>query len=85
MERSNARITDPATVDVSRGWCRVMGLVVMSLFLVCGLVVGNIAVIDAFEERQEENARRAQLGKPLRTRKRRRKTLADLAGANAPP
>jgi hypothetical protein len=85
VERSNARITDPATVDVSRGWCRVMGLVVMSLFLVCGLVVGNIAVIDAFEERQEENARRAQLGKPLRTRKRRRKTLADLAGANAPP
>ncbi|MDA8400705.1 MAG: hypothetical protein M0008_11825 [Actinomycetota bacterium] len=85
MERSNARIKDPATVDVSRGWCRVMGLVVMSLFLVCGLVVGNIAVIDAFEERQEENARRAQLGKPLRTRKRRRKTLTDLAGANAPP
>ncbi|MHB8290123.1 MAG: hypothetical protein ACYDEY_12980 [Acidimicrobiales bacterium] len=62
-----------------------MGLVAMSLFLVCGLVVGNIAVIDAFEERQEENARREQLGKPLRTRKRRRKTLADLAGANAPP
>ncbi len=85
VERSNARIKDPATVDVSRGWCRVMGLVVMSLFLVCGLVVRNIAVIDAFEERQEENARRAQLGKPLRTRKRRRKTLTDLAGANAPP
>ena len=62
-----------------------MGLVAMSLFLVCGLVVGNIAVIDAFEERQEENARRAQLGKPLRTRKRQRKTLADPAGANAPP
>ena len=24
-ERSNARIKDPATIDVARGWCRVMG------------------------------------------------------------
>ncbi|MHB8263829.1 MAG: hypothetical protein ACYDGY_08815 [Acidimicrobiales bacterium] len=84
MERSNARIKDPATVDVSRGWCRLMGVSAMSLFLGCAVVVRNLAVIDAFEERQVENARRAQLGKPLRTRKRRRKTLADLADANAP-
>ncbi len=85
VERSNSRIRDPATTDISRGWCRLMGLAPMSLFLACGLVVANLAVIDAFEERQADNARRALLGKPLRTRKRRRKTLADLAGANAPP
>ena len=85
VERSNSRIKDPATTDISRGWCRLMGLAPMSLFLACGLVVANLAVIDAFEERRAENARRAQLGKPPRTRKRRRKTLGDLAGANAPP
>ncbi|MHB8497736.1 MAG: hypothetical protein ACYDES_07030 [Acidimicrobiales bacterium] len=85
VERSNSRIKDPATTDISRGWCQVMGLAPMSLFLACGLVVANLAVIDAFEERQVDNARRAQLGRPPRTRKRRRKTLGDLAGANAPP
>ena len=37
-ERSNARIKDPATIDVARGWCRVMGLTPMTLFLVpCSL------------------------------------------------
>ena len=85
VERSNARIKDPATIDISRGWCRLIGLAPMSLFLACSLIVANLAVIDAFEERQAENARRAQLGKPPRTRKRRRKTLGDLAAANAPP
>ena len=32
-ERANARIKDPATIDVARGWCRVMGLVPMTLWL----------------------------------------------------
>ncbi len=27
VERSNARIKDPAAIDVDKGWCRVMGLV----------------------------------------------------------
>ena len=85
-ERSNARIKDPASVDISRGWCRVMGLAPMALFLVCALVVRNLAVADAFEERQRDAQRRAQAGLPPRTRRRRRKTLADLAGtATSPP
>ena len=33
----------------------------MSLFLVCGFVVANLAVIDACEERRAENARLALL------------------------
>lgn len=57
----------------------------MSLMLACALVVSNLAVIDAFEARQIDNAQRVRLGKDPRTRKRRRKTLADIAGANAPP
>jgi hypothetical protein len=86
-ERSNARIKDPATIDVARGWCRVMGLTPITLFLVAAIVVRNLAVADAFCARQEEDRRRAATGRPPRTRRRRRTTLADLvgAGANAPP
>ncbi|MGH8979571.1 MAG: hypothetical protein ACRDWE_00915 [Acidimicrobiales bacterium] len=88
VERSNARIKDPATIDVARGWCRVMGLAPMSLLLACALVVRNLAVADAFEQREADDRRRAREGHPPRTRRRRRKTLSDLVGvgtANAPP
>jgi hypothetical protein len=82
-ERSNARIKDPATIDVARGWCRVMGLTPMCLFLACALVTRNLAVIDAFEARRAEDRRRAATGLPPRTRRRRRITLGDLVGAGA--
>jgi len=82
-ERSNARIKDPATIDVARGWCRVMGLTPMCLFLACALVTRNLAVIDAFEARRAEDCRRAATGLPPRTRRRRRITLGDLVGAGA--
>ena len=85
VERSNARIKDPATIDVDKGWCRVMGLVTPSLFLAIALVVRNLALVDAFEARQAENARRRAAGLPAKTRRRRRKSLAEVAGANAPP
>ncbi len=86
-ERANARIKDPATIDVARGWCRTMGRVPMSLFVACALVVRNLAVADAFSAREADNARRLAAGRRSRTRRRRRTTLADLVGAstNAPP
>ncbi|MDA8147305.1 MAG: hypothetical protein M0Z93_00815 [Actinomycetota bacterium] len=86
-ERANARIKDPATIDITRGWCRMMGLVPMTLFLASALVVRNLAVADAFAQRQADDARRVAAGRPSRTRRRRRTTLADLVGAsaNAPP
>jgi len=86
-ERSNARIKDPATIDVAKGWCRTMGLTPMTLFLVCALAVRNLAVADAFEQRRADDERRTAAGLPPRTRRRRRRTLADLVGAsaNAPP
>jgi hypothetical protein len=86
-ERANARIKDPATIDVARGWCRMMGLAPMSLLLACALVVRNLALADAFEARRREDERRARSGLPRRTRRRRRTTLSELAGAsaNAPP
>ncbi|MHB1781929.1 MAG: hypothetical protein ACYCTE_04415, partial [Acidimicrobiales bacterium] len=85
VERSNSRIKDPATVDIEKGWCRVMGLVTPSLFLAIGIVVRNLVLVDAFEERQAENARRRAAGLEPKTRRRRRLGLAELAGANAPP
>ena len=79
VERSNSRIKDRATIDVARGWCRVMGRVEMSLLLVGALVVRNLDLIDAFEDRLAEADRRASKGLP-RQRRRRRRSLAELAG-----
>ena len=54
-ERSNSSVDDPANVDVAKGWCRIMGLVPIALFLTCALVVRNLAVSDAFIERGRTN------------------------------
>jgi hypothetical protein len=86
-ERANARFKDPATIDIARGWCRVMGLTPISLFLATALVVRNLAVADAFQQRRADDERRAAAGISPRARRHRRRTVADLVGAsaNAPP
>ena len=86
-ERSNARVKDPATIDVGKGWCRQMGLVPMTVLLACALVVRNLAVEDGFRERVAEDERRKVGGLAPRTRRRRRRAIADLTGAtaHAPP
>jgi hypothetical protein len=86
-ERTNATIKDPASNDVAPGWCRLMGLVPMTLMLSCLMVVRNQRVLVSFAARQADNERRAAQGLAPRTRRRRRKTIADLvsAAANAPP
>jgi hypothetical protein len=81
-ERGFATIKDPATTDITRGWCRLMGLTPLMLFTATLLVVRNQRILQAWDTRQAENARRAAAGLPPRTRKRRRKTLTGLA---APP
>ena len=58
---------------------QVMRLVPMTLFLSTAIVVRNLAVIDAFEQRQADNARRRAMGLAPRTRRRRRTTLSELA------
>jgi hypothetical protein len=86
-ERANATIKDPASNDVAPGWCRLMGLVPMTLMLSCLMVVRNQRVLASFAARQAENERRLAQGLAPKTRRRRRKTIADLVGstANAPP
>ncbi len=60
-----------------------MGLTLMTLFLASALVARNLAVADAFGERQRDAERREAAGPPPRTRRRRRTTLAQLAEASS--
>jgi hypothetical protein len=78
-ERTFATIKDPATTTIARGWCRLTGLVPLTLWLTCLLAVRNQRILTAFGARQADAARRASFGLPARTRKRRRQTLAMLA------
>jgi hypothetical protein len=86
-ERSNSTVKDPASNDISRGWCRLMGLTSMTVMLTCLFVVRNQRVLAAFAARQAEDERRQALGLAPRTRRRRRQTISDLVAAspNAPP
>ncbi len=86
-ERSNSRLKDPAGINIDvRGWCKLMGVTPLGLFLACACVAVNFSLVDAFEAHQAEEARRTA-PRVARPRRRRRRTLADLAGAgaNAPP
>jgi len=87
VERTFSTAKDPATNDISRGWCRVMGVTAMSLFIASVFVVRNVRILDAFEAREAENRRRIANGLAPKTRQRRRRTIADLVGAapNGPP
>jgi hypothetical protein len=83
-ERGFATAKDPATSDIARGWCRLMGLAPLMLFTVTLLVVRNQQILAAWNARQEEAQRRAAMSLPPRTRKRRRRTLAMTTAATPP-
>ena len=82
-ERTYATTKDTASNNITRGWCRLMGLTPPALWLACLHTVRNQRILAAFGERQAENKRRAAAGLPPKTRKRRRKTT--LASLTAPP
>jgi hypothetical protein len=85
-ERTFATVKDPATNDLSRGWCRIMGLTGIALFTATVLIARNLRVADAFTARQAENQQRAADGLAPKQRKRRRQSAEDLISqANAPP
>jgi len=85
-ERAYATVKDPASNDVSRGWCRLTGLAPIALFAATTVIARNLRVADAFDARAAEEERRAAAGLPPRRRKRRRKTADDLiAAGSAPP
>jgi hypothetical protein len=85
-ERTFSTIKDPATNDLSRGWCRIMGLTGIALFTATVLIARNLRIHDAFTARQAANQQREARGLPPKHRKRRRQTTEQLIGAaNAPP
>ena len=85
-ERAYASVKDPATNDLSRGWCRLTGLTAIALFTATTFIARNLRIADSFAARQAEDQRRAANGLPPKQRKRRRQTSDDLIGAaNAPP
>jgi hypothetical protein len=85
-ERAYSTVKDPATNDLSRGWCRLTGLTPTALFAASVVIARNLRIADSFAARRAENERRAANGLPPRQRKRRRQTRDDLIGAaNAPP
>ena len=84
-ERTYSTIKDPASNDISRGWCRLTGLAPMLVFVTCCIAVRNLRVLAAFEARQREDARRQAAGLPPKSRRRRRKSVNDLVSAATPP
>jgi hypothetical protein len=78
-ERGFATVKDPASNDISRGWCRLMGLTPLLLITTCLLAARNQRILTAWNARQDDNARRVAAGLPPKTRRRRRTTLASLA------
>ncbi len=80
-ERTFSTVKDPASNDISRGWCRLMGITPMALFAACLLITRNERILSAHDARHDQNTQRAAAGLPPKTRRRRRKTLASLAAA----
>ena len=67
VERTFSTLKDPASNDVTRGWCRTMGLSAISLYFANILVVRNQRVLDAFNARADENARQVAASSPTTT------------------
>jgi hypothetical protein len=85
-ERTFSTIKDPATNDISRGWCRITGLTGIALLTATVLIARNLRIADAFAARHAANQQRAARGLPPKHRKRRRHTAEDLiSAANTPP
>ena len=78
VERTFSTLKDPASNDVTRGWCRMMGLSAISLCFASIIVVRNQRVLDTFNARADENARQITAGLPNRNRRRRRTTLTEI-------
>jgi hypothetical protein len=84
-QRTFSTAKDPASNNITRRWCRLMGQAPLMLWLACLVIVRNQRTLAAWDARQDDNARPAAAGLPPRTRRRRRKTPTTLATAGTPP
>lgn len=58
VERSYATLKDPATNNIGRGWCRLMGLTPILLFLTTTIIIRNQRVANNFTATTPSNTRR---------------------------
>jgi hypothetical protein len=80
-ERLNATIKDTATTSIGRGWTRLTGLTPHMLSLACLTTVRNQRILNTWNKRQQNDARRAAAGQPPKTRTSRRRELTGTAPA----
>jgi hypothetical protein len=80
-ERTFSTAKDPASNNITRGWCRLMGLTAITLLTTTLLIVRNQRILAAWTARQARDAQRAAAGLPPGVRRRRRTPLASLAAA----
>jgi hypothetical protein len=72
VERTFSTTKDRASTDLTRGWCRVMGVTAISLFAATSYVARNERILDSFYAKRAEDERRAAQGLEPKTRRRRR-------------
>jgi hypothetical protein len=77
-ERAFSTLKDPASTDMRRGSCRLMGRTKNLIMVTGAVVVRNIRILDSFERLTQDQQRRDAAGLPRRRRGRRRTRLADL-------
>ena len=79
-ERTFSWIQDPATGAVRRGWSRLFGRAPNALLYALVVVVRNVRLVLAAEDRENDAARRAAMGlSPLTRRRRRRRRRLEQA------
>ena len=83
-EQTFSTIKDPATTTIARGWCRLMGLTPLALWIACLLAVRNQRNLTTWNTRQDDSARRAATGLPPKNRRQRRKTTLARLAADPP-
>jgi hypothetical protein len=75
-ERTYASLADPSVGGIRRGWCRLFGRTKNTLMYVRAVVVRNVRILESFERRQAEDARRVAVGPTRRRRRRRQRDTA---------
>jgi hypothetical protein len=67
VERSFSTLKDPATTDVRRRWCRLLGRTKNLVMLTCAVVIRNLRIIASFQRRTADNTVRTSRRPPRRT------------------
>jgi hypothetical protein len=75
-ERAYASLADRSTGGIQRGWCRLFGLTKNTLMYALAVMVRNVRIVESFEARKAEDARRSAMGPSPRSRRHRHETVA---------